>query len=100
MQSCWKSEPDKRPSFSELVSALTHTLEPLADYLDVSTFSTSEQPVASEMSKVVESSRPEKNCAEVIEKTDAITESVHTNGSLEPHVQARRASAEEEDVSK
>ena len=37
MMSCWRESPKKRPSFAELVEALTATLEPLADYMDFST---------------------------------------------------------------
>ena len=36
MLSCWKENPDKRPSFEDLVYTISNILKPLADYLDFS----------------------------------------------------------------
>ena len=38
MLSCWDINPQQRPTFSQLVTTITSVLDPLADYLDVSTF--------------------------------------------------------------
>jgi len=38
MFKCWHGDPEERPTFSELVSLLSLTLESLAGYMDVSTF--------------------------------------------------------------
>jgi len=35
MQSCWESEPEKRPQFSELVSTISSILESVAGYLEL-----------------------------------------------------------------
>ena len=34
MLSCWKVNPDDRPSFDELVHTISSFLNPLADYMD------------------------------------------------------------------
>ena len=36
MLSCWKENPDKRPTFEDLVCTISKILKPLADYLDFS----------------------------------------------------------------
>ena len=36
MQSCWKSEPEDRPQFSELVSTISDILESIAGYIELS----------------------------------------------------------------
>lgn len=36
MSNCWREEPEKRPSFAELVQTLTSLLEDIAAYLDFS----------------------------------------------------------------
>ena len=36
MQSCWKSEPEDRPQFSELVSTISDTLQSIAGYIELS----------------------------------------------------------------
>ena len=38
MYKCWHADPNERPTFSELVSSMSQTLESLADYMDVLTF--------------------------------------------------------------
>ena len=38
MFKCWQGDPEERPTFSELVSLMSQTLESLAGYMDVSTF--------------------------------------------------------------
>ena len=35
MQSCWESEPENRPHFSELVSTISSILESIAGYLEL-----------------------------------------------------------------
>ena len=38
MLKCWHGDPEERPTFSELVSLMSQTLEGFAGYMDVSTF--------------------------------------------------------------
>ena len=38
MSKCWHADPNERPTFSELVSYMSQTLESIADYMDVLTF--------------------------------------------------------------
>ena len=45
MRSCWDADPKKRPTFSQLVTNITSSLNSLSDYLDVSTFLTEEQEI-------------------------------------------------------
>ena len=43
MLSCWDVDPEQRPTFTQLVTTITSVLDPLADYLDVTTFVTGQQ---------------------------------------------------------
>ena len=43
MLRCWDADPEQRPTFTQLVTTITSVLDPLADYLDVTTFVTGEQ---------------------------------------------------------
>ena len=45
MLSCWDADPEERPTFTQLVTTITSVLDPLADYLDVTTFVTGEEEV-------------------------------------------------------
>lgn len=38
MLKCWERDPNNRPAFSNLTELISQVIEPLADYLDVSTF--------------------------------------------------------------
>ena len=38
MLQCWDTEPQSRPTFSEIVVSLSQSLEAMADYLDIGTF--------------------------------------------------------------
>ena len=62
MMSCWDADPEQRPTFAQLVTTITSVLDPLADYLDVSTFITGEGQEAEttiEESQVVENEHTE-----------------------------------------
>ena len=58
MLSCWDADPKQRPTFVQLVTTITSVLDPLADYLDVTTFVTGDEQEAETTileSQVVES---------------------------------------------
>lgn len=38
MLQCWEIEPENRPTFSIIVDTLSHSLEAMVDYMDISTF--------------------------------------------------------------
>ena len=38
MLQCWEFEPDRRPTFSRIVDTVSHFLEGMVDYMDISTF--------------------------------------------------------------
>jgi len=44
MQSCWESEPEKRPQFCELVSTISSILESAAGYLELAMSLQAENP--------------------------------------------------------
>ena len=63
MLSSWDADPELRPTFAQLVTTITSVLDPLADYLDVSTFITGEGQEAETIiveSEVVENEHTEE----------------------------------------
>ena len=49
LRKCWELEPKGRPSFSDLVSSLSQSLEAMAGYMDVGAFGQLQiQPLESE----------------------------------------------------
>ena len=46
MLTCWDVYPEQRPTFAKLVITIASVLDPLADYLDVTTFVTREEEEA------------------------------------------------------
>lgn len=45
MQSCWGSRPEDRPEFDDLVSSLEKELATLADYVDLTMFTDSDNAI-------------------------------------------------------
>ena len=84
MLSCWDVDPEQRPTFAQLVTTITSVLDPLADYLDVTTFVTREEEEA-EMtimeSQVVkddkeasqEETNPDPQCGHMKEQRGVLT---------------------------
>ena len=35
MMFCWESNPEERPTFSDLVQSIEEIMKPLADYIDI-----------------------------------------------------------------
>jgi hypothetical protein len=46
MSDCWKEQPEKRPSFADLVLTLASLLEEIAAYMDFSVLANNEQAVS------------------------------------------------------
>ena len=84
MQSCWDADPQQRPTFSQLVDAITSLLDALADYLDVSTFVTGEQEIEANTKKpqVVEN----QECNEEASQEGWQTAETHFQGGHVPNV--------------
>ena len=59
MQQCWELEPKDQPSFSDLVSSLSQSLEAMAGYMDVGAFGQLQVHSASEWSKPGDGEKPE-----------------------------------------
>ena len=45
MLQCWELEPEMRPTFTSIVGTLSHFLETMVDYMDISAFTTEMTPV-------------------------------------------------------
>ena len=65
MLDCWRSDAADRPTFSNLIDAISGVLEGLADYLDVNTFS------MLQTSTQLDESTKECSISEVIENQGA-----------------------------
>ena len=78
IQSCWDIDSQQRPTFSRLVTTITSILDPLADYLDVSTFVTEEQEIETNVmeSPVVGSEK----CSEEASQEGCKTAETHFQG--------------------
>ena len=78
MQSCWETDPQQRPTFSQLVTRITSVLSLLADYLDVSTFVTEVQEIET---NVVESTVMDSQvCNEEASQGGYETDETHFQG--------------------
>ena len=90
MLSCWDTDPEQRPTFAQLVTTITSVLDPLADYLDVSTFITGEEQEA-ETAMIMESEVVENEHSE-----EASQEEWWTSGTdLQDGVLVKNKNAEE-----
>ena len=73
MQHCWELDPESRPSFSDLVSSLSQSLEAMVGYMDVSAFGQLQvresaleiEPGESEEQRLPEKEREEDEVVEV-----------------------------------
>ena len=67
MLSCWDADPQQRPIFAQLVTTITSVLNPLADYLDMSTFVTEVQEIETNVveSQVVENEKWNEKASQV-----------------------------------
>ena len=74
MLKCWDSEPQSRPTFSDIVTSLSQSLEAMADYLDISAFS-------NELEHNLDADQPSE--AEAVIKEDAQQESGEPQASVE-----------------
>ena len=75
MQQCWDLEPKSRPSFSDLVSTLSQSLEAMAGYMDVGAFGQLQVHCsASESGKPGGGERPEDYRLSEKERVDRIRE--------------------------
>ena len=67
MQHCWELDPKSRPSFSDLVSSLSQSLEAMAGYMDVGAFGqlqVRESALEIEAGEIEEQRLPEKESEE------------------------------------
>ena len=67
MQHCWELDPKSRPSFSDLVSSLSQSLEAMAGYMDVGAFGqlqVRESALEIEPGEIQEQRLPEKESKE------------------------------------
>ena len=67
MQHCWELDPKSRPSFSDLVSSLSQSLEAMAGYIDVGAFGqlqVHESALESAPGEIQEQRLPEKESKE------------------------------------
>ena len=62
MQHCWELDPTSRPSFSDLVSSLSQSLEAMAGYMDVGAFG--QLQVHESAGEIQEQRQPEKDSNE------------------------------------
>ena len=74
MLKCWDAEPQGRPTFSDIVTSLSQSLEAMADYLDISAFS-------NELKHNLDADQPSE--AETVMKEDTKQESAEPQASVE-----------------